>query len=374
MVKNERKRITVKELKRLLNMFYKRPDDEDEIAEYLIKDEHDGMFKLNLNNYEFISVDFGRLGRKVLDQIDFSHSFFKDCTFDGLEIICCNFKRCIFVSTEFMQASISVFTNFEESSFKQCLFDRCTMFSVTMHRVKIKSSIFNSSIMSAVLMHNSYLENVVFSGCMIKSDFYNSKIVTTNDHDTYINNYFDEHIRSTIPSVFRASIFTKCTIADKRIIDNIPMACPSEGEFIAWKSCICETSENGYEIVLVRLLIPEDARRSSANNIKCRCDKAKVLGIYDLAGDEYPLKSIVSQRIIVDDGTATQPMQFTEYTVGKMVYADGFDDNRWNECSNGIHFYMDRKDAKNHYGEDEGTRSRAMRSYMMVKRGVHYGM
>ena len=35
----------------------------------------------------------------------------------------------------------------------------------------------------------------------------------------------------------------------------------------------------------------------------------------------------------------------TIYKVGEMVYPDSFDENRWNECSHGIHFFVDKKDA-----------------------------
>lgn len=35
----------------------------------------------------------------------------------------------------------------------------------------------------------------------------------------------------------------------------------------------------------------------------------------------------------------------TAYKVGEVVYPDSFDENRWCECSNGIHFFVDKKDA-----------------------------
>ena len=38
----------------------------------------------------------------------------------------------------------------------------------------------------------------------------------------------------------------------------------------------------------------------------------------------------------------------TEYRKGEIVYADEFDSNRWNECSHGIHFFVDRKRAVNY--------------------------
>lgn len=106
---------------------------------------------------------------------------------------------------------------------------------------------------------------------------------------------------------------------------GLDLACPSDGEFTAWKKA---------DGKLVKLLIPSDAKRSSATSSKCRSDKAIVLGIYTLEGEELPETSVTSDY----DDTFT-------YTVGETVYADSFDDNRFNECSHGIHFFIDRAEA-----------------------------
>ena len=107
-------------------------------------------------------------------------------------------------------------------------------------------------------------------------------------------------------------------------VPYIPMACPSDGAFIGWKKIYgC----------LIKLEIPEDAKRSSSTTRKCRCDKAKVLDILDLNTQEY-VEEVINENY--------NP---TLYKVGEMVYPDKFDDNRWNECSNGIHFFINKQDA-----------------------------
>ena len=63
---------------------------------------------------------------------------------------------------------------------------------------------------------------------------------------------------------------------------NIPMACPSDGSFIGWKKA---------HDMIVKLQIPEDAKRSSATGRKCRCDKAVVLAIETLMGHRFSLES-----------------------------------------------------------------------------------
>lgn len=108
-------------------------------------------------------------------------------------------------------------------------------------------------------------------------------------------------------------------------VPYIPLVCPSDGEFIGWKkvnSC------------LIKLKIPFDAKRSSATSQKCRCDKAMVLEIIDLRDNE-PIEEIMNDSQNV-------PLL---YRVGEMVYPDSFDENRWNECSNGIHFFINKEEA-----------------------------
>lgn len=115
-------------------------------------------------------------------------------------------------------------------------------------------------------------------------------------------------------------------------IPHIPLSCPSEGEFIGWKK-IFRYKEDYKGDFLVKLLIPEDAKRCSATTEKCRCSKAKVIEITNIKTGEH-----------VDVITNTYRAGCV-YRVGEMVYPDSFDDNRWNECSHGIHFFMDKGDA-----------------------------
>ena len=110
---------------------------------------------------------------------------------------------------------------------------------------------------------------------------------------------------------------------------NIPFiqyACPEKGEFVAFKKC------SGY---IVKLLIPADAKRSSATTRKCRASYAKVLSITTLSGEPVETNSITN--------TAYSPN--VVYKVGEFVYPDEFDDNRWNECSHGISFFINRQEA-----------------------------
>ena len=108
-----------------------------------------------------------------------------------------------------------------------------------------------------------------------------------------------------------------------------PLACPDTGAFVGWKKV-----ENS---LIVKLEIPEDARRSSAAGRKCRCDKAKVLAIENIDGTLSDCNTAVS---IYDKS-------FT-YVVGKTVAVPDFCEDRWNECASGIHFFINRQEAVNY--------------------------
>ena len=104
-----------------------------------------------------------------------------------------------------------------------------------------------------------------------------------------------------------------------------PMACPDEGEFTGWKKCKSDR--------IVKLKIPEYARRSSASRRKCRCDKAEVIEITSIDGKEKYTEAV-----------SGRDADFV-YKVGEMVSVDDFCENRWEECAAGIHFFMNRKEA-----------------------------
>lgn len=118
--------------------------------------------------------------------------------------------------------------------------------------------------------------------------------------------------------------------ADLRYAKNvpfIPLACPDTGTFTAYKRA------GRY---IIKLQIPEDAKRLSATGRKCRCDKAKVLEIQNPDGtlaDVTKVESNFDETFI--------------YEVGKTVSVDNFDEDRWNECSTGIHFFVNRQEAVN---------------------------
>jgi uncharacterized protein YjbI with pentapeptide repeats len=94
-----------------------------------------------------------------------------------------------------------------------------------------------------------------------------------------------------------------------------------EGVIIGWKKCL-----NG---VIVKIRIPEDARRSNATTRKCRAEFVDVL---EVIGAEVGIAG--------HDGT-------TEYRVGQRVHCHEWCEDRWQECAGGIHFFLTRQEAEN---------------------------
>jgi hypothetical protein len=95
---------------------------------------------------------------------------------------------------------------------------------------------------------------------------------------------------------------------------------PADGPLWGWKKC-----RDG---VLVKVSIGAHAKRSNATGRKCRAEYVKVLEV-----------------IGADIGVSTYNAAVV-YKLGETVKCDKWDDNRWNECSNGIHFLLTREEAE----------------------------
>ena len=108
-----------------------------------------------------------------------------------------------------------------------------------------------------------------------------------------------------------------------------PLQCPETGSFIGYKKAADK---------IVMLEICADAKRSSATSRKCRCSKAKVLSITHLDGSGSGLTEVRSDY----------SKEFV-YRVGEIAEVSDFDDDRWNECAAGIHFFITRDEAVKYY-------------------------
>ena len=102
--------------------------------------------------------------------------------------------------------------------------------------------------------------------------------------------------------------------------------CPEKGAFLAYKKCVNDR--------MVQLLVPSDARRTSATLPSCRCDKAKVLTIksFDFTENYDEAWSLVDENFV--------------YRKGQWVEVKDFNEDRWQDSTTGIHFWLTREEAE----------------------------
>ena len=95
-----------------------------------------------------------------------------------------------------------------------------------------------------------------------------------------------------------------------------------EGALIGWKKCNAD--------VIVKLRIPENAKRSHAFGRECRAEFAEVLEVFGAAVG------------------VSQHDNKTEYRQGETVKCDKWCADYTEECAGGIHFYITRIEVENH--------------------------
>jgi hypothetical protein len=116
----------------------------------------------------------------------------------------------------------------------------------------------------------------------------------------------------------RGAIGADLVIARTRIL-------PDEGDVVGWKK-----ARDG---LIVKILIKSGVKRSHGSGRKCRAAAAVVLDIYDGEG---------TAKI----ATSSWDANFV-YAVGETVWpSEPFDEDMWNECASGIHFYITRAEAE----------------------------
>jgi len=122
-------------------------------------------------------------------------------------------------------------------------------------------------------------------------------------------------------NLYRANLYgANLSGAKNADIANAQTSILPEGNLVGWKKC-----QGG---VIVKLLIPQKARRSNATGRKCRAEFVKVLRVF---GGEFGISNHDSR---------------TEYRKGEEVRCDKWDEDRFQECSGGIHFFITKIEAE----------------------------
>lgn len=286
-----------------------------------------GVVTIYGNNYKFEGLTFSE--GTINSRSRFDSARFRSCSFDGNAFNECNFSNASAYSTSYKGAS------FEYGKYEDVIFDRCDFSIVSFENCIFKNTAFTHCKFTKARFVRCKFINCVFRGCQL--------------------------------GYRGAPTFCDGEITECKYVPYIPMACPESGPIIGYKKATAFDiggGHRGWTDVIVKLEIPEDAKRSSALGRKCRCDKAKVLGIYDIKrhldpvgvrkdgvidtisrkhiGDELSDETVAYSKFAFVPGRSKDPFP---YKVGQWVYPDEWDDNRFDECSHGIHFFINAQEA-----------------------------
>lgn len=257
----------------------------------------------NGTDLSFLHITKHTFNDVCFDNADFSgvtlkSCVFNDCSFTNVKMNCATIISSTFKNCNFMDADISA------SDIYGTIFETTDntngMNSTSFNRTIIHSCKFIRQRMTEATFRSAIIDNILFSAC--------------NMSDTCFTGAHLDNVK------FDAN----CDLYGSSLL---PL-CPETGSFEAWKSLKLND-----EIILIKLFIPTDAKRSSGTSHKCRCSKAMVLEMTNTSTGNNVMTLLNNN------------MAPTIYTVGEMVYPDSFDENRWNECSHGIHFFMAKADA-----------------------------
>lgn len=256
--------------------------------------------KLFANGYRF--VGFRLDNRAALTTSQLNNAQFTDCAVETALIYDNIFKGMLVERSSIKEATMSKIVH------KLCCFTNTTFENVHFRDVTFFSCLFNN----VRFVDCTFDEDCQFFGC----DFYDSsfpKLETQKPMELFLN-----------------SRFRRCNN-----IPYVPMTCPDEGAFIGYKK-VRIIHGDGEISGLAELYIPKEAARSSAIGRKCRCQFARVISITGATPS--------TKNKEFEEGTSYFDPHF-HYHVGSMVYPDSWDENRWDECSNGIHFFMNKREA-----------------------------
>lgn len=229
-------------------------------------------------------------------------------------IIHCYFRMCDITKSSLQDSDLT------ESAFKFCDLSYAKMGMCSMYKIVAKVSDFNHC-----ELDKSDMSFGIFAGCsLVDSSIRNCNLSHTGFFDCSIN-LCDFGHSDMSGCKFQSCDIVNICVSDVVNFPHIPMTCPEKGSFTAWKKA------GDY---IVKLQIPEDARRSSATGRKCRCDKALVVAIEDIYSTQSDVKEV----------TSDYDKKFV-YRVGETVTEPAFYDNRFRECASGIHFFMTRQEA-----------------------------
>lgn len=212
----------------------------------------------------------------------------------------------------------------ERLSFRECEIEPCDYSGWDLSDMDFTLCSFSGCVLNRVNFRDSSVENALFDGVSLKgADFSNANMRTASFR------YCDMSRCSIRGADLYGAVLEYAGldgIEDDEKTQWFRLHCPEKGAFLGYKKCVNDR--------MVQLLIPADARRTSATLPSCRCDKAKVLTIksFDFQQNYEEAWSLVDENFV--------------YKRGEWVVVNDFNENRWMDSTTGIHFWMTREEAE----------------------------
>ena len=211
-----------------------------------------------------------------------------------------------------------------EKDFTNLILENMNLENYDLSDMNFSHSNFINANLSNINFCSSQLVNVLLDDCNLQ----NANLKNANLERASLR-----RVNLTYADIRGAKLYA--AVLENAILDNIifddntknfRIHCPEKGAFIAYKK--------GLNNLIVKLLIPSDAKRVSSTMNCCRCDKAKVLEIKNFEGTKF-----------FDEAWSTVAENFC-YKLGEWVYAENFNEDRWYDSTGGIHFWMTEDEAK----------------------------
>ena len=211
-----------------------------------------------------------------------------------------------------------------EKDFTNLILESMNLENYDLSNMNFSHSNFINANLSNVNFCSSQLVNVLLDDCNLQNaNLKNANLDRASLRRANLT-YADIRGAKLYAAVLENSILDNIIFDDNT--KNFRIHCPEKGAFIAYKK--------GLNNLIVKLLIPSDARRVSSTMNCCRCDKAKVLEIKNFEGTKF-----------FDEAWSTVAEGFC-YKLGEWVYAENFNEDRWYDSTGGIHFWMTEDEAK----------------------------
>ncbi len=230
------------------------------------------MRKMELEELEKILKE-----RKDGERLELKDLEFDDLDLSGKDLHNIDFEVCMFQNVKLDHADLSA------SSVKNAQLDGCSLRGVNFQNAEL------------------------FGACMRGCDMTGCNICGANLYAAVLENAILTDVKSDEHTQW------------------FRMHCPETGPILAYKKCVYDR--------IVQLLIPADAKRTSATLPTCRCNKAKVLTIksFDETEEFDEAWSLVDENFV--------------YRKGQWVEVKDFNEDRWFDSTTGIHFWMSREEA-----------------------------